>query len=294
MSSNSSKLIQESNEIFPFEMKHLPDFVLKKLEEELKETPEKKQKSLLELKKLLDADEQLTYGIDFHEDFLTQYLRHSKYDTQRAFYHLRSMLLLRKKYSTLFDGIPDEFFLTKDSPKCIRLLPKRCPEGCTIVIYQYGKYNPKELSVEDFKKMIVMLDFQMLRDPMTQINGFKFIHDFQGTTMQHLKLCTPSNMYLFYHAGIHCIPARYKEIHIINEPYWFKPCWIFIKSFLSEKVRNRVYFHSSTEKLFDHFPRAILPTEYGGDLRESYLEDWLRKANTDLKKHGVTGQPNYF
>ncbi|GFU00289.1 alpha-tocopherol transfer protein-like [Nephila pilipes] len=201
MSSSSSRLIQESNEILPFKMKHLPDFVLKKLEEELKETPEKKQKSLLELKKLLD-DELLTSGIDFHEDFLTQYLRLSKYDIKRAFYHLRRMLLLRKKYSALFDGIPDEFFLTKDSPKCIRLLPKRCPEGCTVLIFQYAKYNPNELSVEDFKKMVFMLDIQMLRDPMTQINGFKFIHDFQGTTLQQLKICTPSNMYLLYHAGI--------------------------------------------------------------------------------------------
>ncbi|GFT83319.1 hypothetical protein NPIL_443771 [Nephila pilipes] len=92
-------------------MKHLPDFVLEKLKEELKEKPEKKQKSILELRKMLD-DEQLN-GIDIHEDFLTRYLRHSKYDIQRAFYQIRNTFLLRKKYSTLFDGIPDENFLTK-------------------------------------------------------------------------------------------------------------------------------------------------------------------------------------
>ncbi|GFS47838.1 alpha-tocopherol transfer protein-like [Nephila pilipes] len=139
MSSSSVKLIQECNEILPFEMKYLPDFVQKKLKEELKETPEKKRKSLLELKKMLDANEQLTGGVDFHEDFLTQYLRHSKYDIQRAFYHIRNMLLQRKKDRTLFDGIPDELFITKDSPKFFLLLPKRCPEGCTVIIFQYGK-----------------------------------------------------------------------------------------------------------------------------------------------------------
>ncbi|GFT25982.1 alpha-tocopherol transfer protein-like [Nephila pilipes] len=137
MSSSSSKLIQESKEILCFEMNHLPDFVLKKLEEEIKETPEKRRKSLLELKKLLE-EEQLTRGIDLHEDFLTQYLRHCKYDIQRAFFVMRSMLLLRKKDSSLFDGIPDEFFLTKDSLKCFLILPKRCPEGCTVVIIQCG------------------------------------------------------------------------------------------------------------------------------------------------------------
>ncbi|GFS36255.1 hypothetical protein NPIL_605931 [Nephila pilipes] len=55
MSSSSSKFIQESNEILPFEMKHLPDFALKKLKDELKETPEKRRKSILELKKMLDG-----------------------------------------------------------------------------------------------------------------------------------------------------------------------------------------------------------------------------------------------
>ncbi|GFU43623.1 alpha-tocopherol transfer protein-like, partial [Nephila pilipes] len=201
MSSSSTKLIQESKEILSFKMKHLPDFVLKKLKEELKETPEKKRKGLLELKKMLD-DEQLTGGIDFHEDFLTQYLRHSKYDIQRAFYHIRSMFLLRKKDSSLFDGIPDEFFLAKDSPKFFLLLPKRCPQGCTVVIFQYAKYDPNELPVEDFKRLVMMLFIQILRDPMTQINGFKFIHDFQGTTLLHLRQCTSSNLYLFYHAAI--------------------------------------------------------------------------------------------
>ncbi|GFU43624.1 alpha-tocopherol transfer protein-like, partial [Nephila pilipes] len=119
MSSSSTKLIQESKEILSFKMKHLPDFVLKKLKEELKETPEKKRKGLLELKKMLDA-----------------------------------------------------------------------------------KYDPNELPVEDFKRLVMMLFIQILRDPMTQINGFKFIHDFQGTTLLHLRQCTSSNLYLFYHAAI--------------------------------------------------------------------------------------------
>ncbi|GFS72547.1 alpha-tocopherol transfer protein-like [Nephila pilipes] len=90
------------------------------------------------------------------------------------------------------------------------------------------------------------------------------------------------------------VQRRYKEIHVIKESLLAKTCWTFFKPFLSEKIRNRVYFHSSTEKLLHHFPRAILPTEYGGDIRENDMENWSRKANADHKYHGVTGQPNYF
>lgn len=293
MFSETSKIISQNDETLPFKMKYLPDFVLQKLKEELKETPETKLNNLLELRKML-TDEQLTSGINFHEDFLLQYLRHSKHDTGRAFNHIRNIFVLRRKNPELFDSLPDDFFLTKETTKFIRILPKRCPDGCAIVIFRYGKYDPNELCVEYFKRKILISFVQMLRDPMTQINGFKFIHDFKGSTLQQLKLCTPQNLYLFYHAAIHCIPGRYKEVHIINQSFMVKPCWAILKPFLSQKIRNRVYFHSNLEKLFDYFPRSVLPVEYGGDLKESIEEDYIRRANKEHEKHGVEGQPNYF
>ncbi|GFS58508.1 alpha-tocopherol transfer protein-like, partial [Trichonephila inaurata madagascariensis] len=182
-------------------MKHLPDFVLQKLKEELKETPETRVKSLMELRKML-KDEQLTCGIDFEEDFLIQFLRHSKHNTGKAFNFVRNLVRLRKKYPLSLDSIPDEFFLTKESTKTILLLPKRCPEGCTIVIYRYGLFNPKEMSVEEFQRMVMVMYMQLLRDPMTQINGFKFICDFKGTNLQILRTCTPHNLYLLYHKSL--------------------------------------------------------------------------------------------
>ncbi|GIX97454.1 hypothetical protein CEXT_547061 [Caerostris extrusa] len=55
---------------------------------------------------------------------------------------------------------------------------KRCPEGCTIILCQFGLWDTSELSFEDFKRMALVMLFQILRDPMNQINGLKFIHDF--------------------------------------------------------------------------------------------------------------------
>ncbi|GFV77137.1 alpha-tocopherol transfer protein-like [Trichonephila clavipes] len=293
MSSEALETIPQGNETLPFKMKYLPEFVLKKLKEELKETPETKVQSLLEIRKML-RDEELTRGIDFEEDFLVQYLRHSKYNTGKAFNQIRSMFHLRRKNPRIFDSIPDEFFLTKESTKVLRVLPKRCQEGCTVMIFQYDKFDPNDLCVEDFKRLVMFLFIQILRDPMTQINGFKFIHDFKGTTIQHLKCCTPQNMYLFYHTAIHCIPGRYKEIHVINQSFVAKPCWAILKPFLSDKIRSRVLFHSNVEELYDYFPRSILPVELGGDLKENTEDDFARKANKENNNHGVTGQPNYF
>ncbi|PRD20321.1 UNVERIFIED_CONTAM: Alpha-tocopherol transfer protein-like [Trichonephila clavipes] len=239
MSFEVSKTTSESNETLPFKMKHLPDFVLKKLKDELNETPETKLKSLLELIKML-RDEQLTSGINFPEDFLIQFLRHSKYDIGKAFYYIRNTFRLRKKYPSSLDSLPDEYFLANELSKIILVLPKRCPEGCTLVIIRYGKYNAKEIPSEYIQRIIMVMYLQILRDPMTQINGFKFIYDFKGTSLQHLKTCTPHNIYSLYHKSIHCIPGRYKACHVVNQSVVVKPCWMILKQFLSEKLRNRV------------------------------------------------------
>ncbi|GFY50046.1 alpha-tocopherol transfer protein-like, partial [Trichonephila inaurata madagascariensis] len=193
MSSESSETTSYSNETLPFKMKHLPDFVLRKLKEELKETPETKLKSLLELRKML-RDEQLTSGIDFQEDFLVQFLRHNKYDVGKAFYYIGNTFRLRRKYPLCLVSLSDEIFRNEEINKTMVVLPKRCPEGCTLVI-------------------------------------IRFVH--------HLKICTPHNLYLLYHKSLHCIPGRYKAFHLVNQSLVVKPCWMILKPFLSEKLRNR-------------------------------------------------------
>ncbi|GBO42800.1 hypothetical protein AVEN_219392-1, partial [Araneus ventricosus] len=101
------------------------------------------------------------------------------------------------------------------------------------------KWNPRELPFEHIQSLFTILFIQLLRDPMTQINGFKIIHDFKGTSVQHLKFCTPRNLHLLYHGAINCVPGRYKEIHFVNDSFVLKTLWTILKPFLSEKIRNR-------------------------------------------------------
>ncbi|GFT37412.1 CRAL-TRIO domain-containing protein [Trichonephila clavipes] len=93
---------------------------------------------------------------------------------------------------------------------------------------------------------------------------------------------------------VHCVPVRYKELHFVNQSIIVKPCWAMLRPFLSEKLRNRAYFHSNVEELLNYFPPSVLPAEYGGDLKENIEEDWLRKANKEHENYGATGQPSYF
>ncbi|GBM57796.1 Alpha-tocopherol transfer protein-like, partial [Araneus ventricosus] len=157
------------------------------------------------------------------------------------------------------------------------------------------KWDPKVLPFPHFKQLVIMFLSQLLRDPVAQITGFKAIYDVQGTSPWHLKYCTPQNVYLFYHAIINCFPGRYKAIHVIHESLPMKIVWNLMKPFLSEKMRNRIYFHSNCEELLDIFPSSIIPTKYGGNLQESFdIMDFLRTASKECERYTVEGRPNIY
>ncbi|CAL1299080.1 unnamed protein product [Larinioides sclopetarius] len=142
------------------------------------------------------------------------------------------------------------------------------------------KWDPKVLPFQHFKQFVVMLSMQLLRHPLSQITGFKIIHDVQDLSLRHLRYCTPQNVYILYHALLNCFPARFKAFHVIYESPPMKVVWNLVKPFLSEKMRNRVHFHNNCEELLDVFPSCIIPTKYGGKLQESFdIMEFLRNAN---------------
>ncbi|GFY42075.1 alpha-tocopherol transfer protein [Trichonephila inaurata madagascariensis] len=139
-----------------------------------------------------------------------------------------------------------------------------------------------------------MLFIQPLFDPMTQINGYKIIHDFGGTSLKHLRYCTPFHLRFQYHAALDCIPARYKEIHFVNDSLLLSTLWTIVKQFISTKLKKRVFFHSNGEELLNHFPRSVVPAKYGGDLTDCFQEDLMKQMTKDYGSCPLGGQNNYY
>ncbi|KAF8778834.1 Clavesin-1 like protein [Argiope bruennichi] len=255
--SDQSPMIQDEEKDLPFYMTYIPEFFQKKCELELNETPERKEQCIQELRVAL-KDDKLRKDLCFHEDLLIQYLRHSKYNTKKALKQLHNLIVFRKKESKYFETIPDEYF-TKKKPNdevYSVLFPKKA-RGSQWVLFQAGKWDPNELKFEDFKKIIFITCMQILRDPMTQINGFKFIHDFAGTRFEHLKYCTPESVYLLYYISF-------------------------------------VFFHSDMRELLNYFPKSVLPEQYGGEILDIYETNFSQRANKEQKKNTIEGQPNFF
>ncbi|GBN21020.1 hypothetical protein AVEN_109222-1 [Araneus ventricosus] len=133
---SSKDMTTKSENILPFHVNSLPKFVVKKCEEELNETPDRKTKALQELRSMLQRNPE-TRGISFHDDLLAQFLRRNKYRMRDAHQNIQNFVIINRNESYLFKSVSDQY-LDLPSSKAHVLLPKRCPDGCTIIQSRLG------------------------------------------------------------------------------------------------------------------------------------------------------------
>lgn len=269
-------------EILPFEMGYLPELYQKKAEVQLKDCPENRERGLRLMREMAKKDKHFE-GLIFDDDFLLQYLRSRKYNINRAFSQLRVAVMLRRKQPSFFMHFNFEKSAISTRKKIVTPLPWRCQDGCAILLVNLNTWDPEEFPIEELKRMIILLLLQSLRDPMNQVNGFKVIFDVKSNPVKHLRFMTPSNIHMLYHGAVECSPGRFKAIHILNESLTFKVAYFLVKPFLSAKIKKRFFFHTKMDDLLNHFPRSVLPTEYGGSLEDYDMTDWLAKVMSKEK-----------
>ncbi|CAL1273845.1 unnamed protein product [Larinioides sclopetarius] len=255
MSEGNEATARIDEEILPFELGYLPEYFQKKAALELNETPERKEQSIQELREFLERNKHTT-GLIFEDYSLIEFLRVNKYNAVKSFSQIKAYVALRKKNSQLFQNLSYEWLVKTFYDRTLTVLPWRCPDGCTIIIVELENWNPETFPLDQVKKAIFFYIIQALREPMTQVNGIKAIIDVKSTNINHLRYCTPSNLYLIYY-GL------------------------------------QIHFHNDPKTLVNFFPKAILPKYYGGDLENFQMWDWLKRSTTREKLNTLGGIRNW-
>ncbi|CAL1273846.1 unnamed protein product [Larinioides sclopetarius] len=218
MSEGNEATARIDEEILPFELGYLPEYFQKKAALELNETPERKEQSIQELREFLERNKHTT-GLIFEDYSLIEFLRVNKYNAVKSFSQIKAYVALRKKNSQLFQNLSYEWLVKTFYDRTLTVLPWRCPDGCTIIIVELENWNPETFPLDQVKKAIFFYIIQALREPMTQVNGIKAIIDVKSTNINHLRYCTPSNLYLIYYGlqvNIHRTVSIFKKILIFH------------------------------------------------------------------------------
>ncbi|VVC46010.1 Hypothetical protein CINCED_3A010307 [Cinara cedri] len=234
---------------------------------ELRETPEQQEKSIAELKALLEADKDLKVPIH-NKTWLIRFLRPTKYYPESAYKLIKHYYQFKVKHANVYKGLSPQKEKNIFDHNILHVLPKRDQASRRILVLELGKkWKHKKCTLDEVFKGAVLFLEAAIMEPATQVAGAQVIFDMDGLSLQQTWQFSPQFAKRIVDWLQDSVPARVKGIHIVNQPVIFNIVFNLFKPFLREKLRSRIIFHGTDRaSLHKHLYPACLPECYGGTL----------------------------
>lgn len=158
-------------------------------------------------------------------------------------------------------------------------LPGLTPAGCRVVMLRGTDKDITTPNVIESMKLTLMIGDVRLAEESVGVAGDVYIMDASVASPAHFAKFTPTLVKKFLICVQEAYPVKLKEVHVINVSPIVDTIVNFVKPFLKEKIRERIHIHSSMEDLYKYVPKAMLPSEYGGDAGsiKDLNEQWRAK-----------------
>ncbi|KAM3963871.1 alpha-tocopherol transfer protein-like [Aphomia sociella] len=224
-------------------------------------------------------------------------------------------------YFTMRAACP-EFFTNRDAtkPDLDELLnakvqgpplPGLTLNGRRVTICRGVQPNLDSQQITDTLKLALMIGDVRLIEEKEGVAGDVYILDAAVLGPSLLAKLSPSTVKKFMICVQEAYPVKLKEVHIVNTSPIVERFINFVKPFLKEKIRKRIFFHKDIKDLYKYVPQDILPAEYGGtagtmdDVHEQWkiklkeYSDWFAaqesiKANEALRPGRPTNYDELF
>ena len=255
------------------------DDMLKQIRAELNENVATRDKDLEIIKEWLTKQPHLPTFDDDHR--LITFLRGCKFSLEKCKRKL-------DMYFTMRTAIP-EFFSNRDitSPemrevtKVVQVppLPGLTKNGRRVIVMRGVNKDLPTPNVPEAMKLVLMIGDVRLKEEQVGVAGDVYILDASVATPSHFAKFTPAIVKKFLICVQEAYPVKLKEVHVVNVSPLVDTIVNFVKPFLKEKIRNRIFMHSDMKTLYEYIPKEILPTEYGGDAGpiQAIHDTWLKK-----------------
>lgn len=214
-------------------------------------------------------------AIPLDDEFLLKFLRSRKFDPDRALHLLQKYYRLRVDNPVLFQDFLPSAMKEVFSDNIQGILPHRAPSGAAIFVFKTSSWNTSKFHADDIFRANLMCLEKAIVDEATQKHGIAAIMDLEGFSFSHFRQMTPNHTRRIIALVQDCFPARFRDIHVVNEPTLFGVLFNLLKPFLNEKLKNRIFTHGNDfMSLHQYIPSDILPSEYGGRLEPFNNENW--------------------
>ncbi|XP_070509934.1 alpha-tocopherol transfer protein-like [Chironomus tepperi] len=228
---------------------------------------------------------------------LFRYVKINHFDLEESKKLLDINVKFRIKNQYLFTDrdIESEEFQKVSRTVQYTVFPKLTKEGYAVESYRIINSDLNNFNLKDIMKLVIMAhDVNSLAQ--LNINGVIAIYDATGFTFQHfmriISNAQTSIHFSQYGQEVSCINLI--QVHYINCSSLVTKTIDFFKSFLSQELKKKLYFHSEYEALHDFIDIDCLPVEYGGT--EGSLKDYHENTLKKLHKYRdfVKMDENFF
>ncbi|XP_045454101.1 alpha-tocopherol transfer protein-like [Melitaea cinxia] len=282
-----------------------------KIREELNENADTKDQDLAHIKEWLKKEPHLPD--EFDDQRIMTFLRGCKFSLEKCKRKL-------DMYFTMRSAVP-EFFTERDvtRPELQEILkivqmppmPGLTPDGRRVILMRGIDKDVQTPNVANAFKLALMLGDVRLAEEKEGVAGDIYILDASVATPNHFAKFTPTLVKKFLVCVQEAYPVKLKQVHVINISPIVDKIVNFVKPFLKEKIRDRIFIHSDVNELYKYVPQEMLPTEYGGkagsmnDLHDAWVKkleeykDWFAdqeqyKADESLRPGKPTNYDELF
>ncbi|XP_023033937.2 clavesin-2 [Drosophila willistoni] len=202
-----------------------------------------------------------------------QFVKYFKFKEQNKSW-LKNMSIFDNKIElSLRDGNP-------------RVLKSRDRKGRKILTFLAANWIPQKYTLLDLYRSFLLTIDKLLDNVENQALGFVVIVDWTDVTMNQARYLTPTIIKLMIEGLQDCLPAKFLAIHFICQPWYIGMTSTILKKFLTDEMRNRIFFHGSNLiSLHNHVNKSVLPPDLGGEGPTITTLDWyhfLLESSQDI------------
>ncbi|KAK6620637.1 hypothetical protein RUM43_010932 [Polyplax serrata] len=254
-----------------------------RIRNELNENVDTRAQDLQTIKEWLDLQPHLPKNFD--DARLMTFLRGCKFSLEKTKRKLDMYFTMRSAIPEFFSNRNPLDPTIQDIMKNIHVppLPGLTPEGRRVIVMRGIDKDQATPNVAEAMKVVFMIGDIRLLEETTGVGGDIYILDAAVATPAHFAKFTPTLIKKFLVCAQEGYPVKLKEVHVVNVSPLVDTIVNFVKPFLKEKIRNRIFFHTNGyESLYKYVPKEILPEEYGGFAGPTAAinEQWMKKMET--------------
>ncbi|CAL8127142.1 unnamed protein product [Orchesella dallaii] len=185
-------------------------------------------------------DDERNLDCPMDDEFLVRFIRARKYSAAAAFRNLKMYYRIRLRHPHSFSRLyPSELRRVLDSG-VVNVLNSRDEMNRKVFVFRVEQWDPDCFTFEDVTMTCMLVAEEMTYCHESQKAGAVVVVDHHGLSLAHTKQLTVSGFRKLLQMFQDCFPAKYKAIHMLNQPYLFDILFSIAKRFMSNKIQSRV------------------------------------------------------